>query len=94
MKTKVKIIAVTGIILLLAGMMLSICIGAKNIPLNDVFHAFFHYEDTLNDQLVRDIRVPRMLCAVLTGGMLALTGAMMQGVMRNPLAEPSVMGVT
>lgn len=94
MKIKLRIITVAGVLLLFVGMFASIHIGAKNISAEEIYHAFFQYEDTLNDQLVRNIRLPRMLCAVLTGGMLALTGTMMQGVLRNPIAEPSIMGVT
>lgn len=91
MKKKLGIVTAAGVLLLLSGMLASVYIGAKNIPVNEIYHALFQNEGTLNDMLVRDVRLPRMLCAVLTGGMLALTGTMMQGVMRNPIAEPSVM---
>lgn len=94
MKIRIGTITAAGMLLLSAGMFFSIHIGAKNIPAGDIYHALFQYEGSLNDQLVRDVRLPRMLCAVLIGGLLALTGTMMQGVMRNPIAEPSVMGVT
>lgn len=94
MKLKLWLLTAVGLLLLLAGMTASIHIGAKNIPASDIYHALFEFENTLNDQLVRDVRLPRMLCAVLAGGMLSLAGTMMQGVMRNPIAEPSIMGVT
>lgn len=94
MKRKIMIFTVLGLLLLVAGMLASICIGAKDIPPKDIYHALFQHEGTLNDQLIRDVRLPRMLSAVLVGGLLALTGSMMQGVLRNPLTEPSIMGVT
>lgn len=94
MKIRIGILTAVGVLLLFIGMIASIHIGAKNIPFNEVYHAIVQPDDSINAQLVRDIRLPRMLCAVLTGGMLALTGTMMQGVMRNPIAEPSVLGVT
>ncbi|CVI68619.1 Hemin transport system permease protein HmuU [Clostridiales bacterium CHKCI001] len=94
MKIRIRILTAVGVLLLFIGMIASIHIGAKNIPFNEVYHAIVQPDDSINAQLVRDIRLPRMLCAVLTGGMLALTGTMMQGVMRNPIAEPSVLGVT
>lgn len=94
MKLKLRLLTAAGMLLLLAGMAASIQIGAKNIPAGDIYHALFEFENTLNDQLIRDVRLPRMLCAVLAGGMLSLAGTMMQGVMRNPVAEPSIMGVT
>lgn len=94
MKRKGKMITAAGVLLLFAGMIASIHIGAKYIPVQEIFNAIFRYDDTLNAQLVRDVRLPRMLAAVLVGGLLAMTGAMMQGVMRNPVSEPSIMGVT
>ena len=94
MKIRIGILTAFGVLLLFIGMIASIHIGAKNIPLNEVYQAIVQPDDSIHAQLVRDVRLPRMLCAVLTGGMLALTGTMMQGVMRNPIAEPSVLGMT
>ncbi len=94
MKRNTIILTAAGVLLLFAGMILSVHIGAKNIPVSEIYRAFFHYDDSLNAKLVREVRLPRMLLAVLVGGMLSLAGTMMQGIMRNPIAEPSVMGVT
>lgn len=94
MKRNTIILAAAGVLLLFVGILLSICIGAKTIPLSEIYQGIFHYDDSLNAQLVREVRLPRILSAVLIGGMLALAGTMMQGIMRNPIAEPSVMGVT
>ncbi len=86
--------AVVGALLLLGGMTASICLGAKTIAVPDVLAAIFAFDgESLDHLLVHDARLPRTLCAVLVGGMLALGGTMMQGVLRNPIAEPSVMGV-
>ena len=68
--------------------------GAKEIPVSGISHALFDYQGTLNDQLVRDVRLPRALSALLSGGLLASSGVMMQGILRNPIAEPSVLGIT
>lgn len=96
MNDKVKRAAVfaAGIVLVAAGVLVSVSVGAKSIALPDVVGAVFDYDEAVLDHvLVRDARLPRALCAVLVGGILALSGAMMQGVLRNPVAEPSVMGV-
>lgn len=96
MNDKVKRAAVfaAGVVLVAAGVLVSVSVGAKNIALPDVVGAVFDYDEAVLDHvLVRDARLPRALCAVLVGGILALSGAMMQGVLRNPVAEPSVMGV-
>ena len=83
-----------GAVVLAVGMVVSVCVGAKTIPLADVVNSLIAYDDTsLDHMLIHDSRLPRVLCATLVGGMLALAGAMMQGVLRNPVAEPSVMGV-
>lgn len=94
MSRKAKMITVAGLLLLFYGMFLSIRLGARDISAEEIFHAFFAYEGTLNDKLVTGVRLPRMLSGVLTGGLLALAGCMMQGVLKNPLAEPSMLGVT
>jgi iron complex transport system permease protein len=75
-------------------MLVSVSVGAKDIPLSDVLGAIFNYDEgQLDHILVRDSRLPRTLCAALVGAVLALSGAMMQGVLKNPVAEPSIMGV-
>lgn len=76
------------------GLIVAICAGAKSIPLRTVWDSIFHYEDVLEMQLVRDVRIPRVICTAFVGGLLGITGAMMQGVTRNPVAEPSLMGIT
>ena len=93
-KVKHTVVFAVGIVLVAVGVLVSVCVGAKNIALPDVLGAIFSYdEDILEHVLVHDARLPRALCAVLVGGVLALSGAMMQGVLRNPVAEPSIMGV-
>lgn len=81
-------------IIAIAGLVVAICAGAKSIPLQTVWNSIFHYEDILDMQLVRDVRIPRVICTALVGGILGITGAMMQGVTRNEVAEPSLMGIT
>ena len=44
--------------------------------------------------MIRDVRLPRVICVLVTGGILGMTGAMMQGVTRNPIAEPSLLGIS
>ncbi|MEU3723974.1 iron chelate uptake ABC transporter family permease subunit [Streptomyces sp. NPDC031705] len=71
----------------------SIAVGAKPMPLDQVWHGLFHYEGTTNDVVVRDLRVPRTVLGVLVGLGLGLSGAVMQALTRNPLAEPGILGV-
>lgn len=94
MQRRILITTALGVTLLFLGIMCSIMMGAKEIPVSDITHALFDYQGTLNDQLVRDVRLPRALSALLSGGLLASSGVMMQGILRNPIAEPSVLGIT
>ena len=92
--TKLTIILFLPLVLLGFGMVLSVSLGAKSIPIPLVLDSLFDYRDTLEMQLVRNIRLPRALAALLTGGLLGTAGAMMQGVTRNPVAEPSLLGIS
>ena len=88
------IVMILGIILLVGGILLSISLGAKNIDIQTIIGSIFSDYDDINTKIIRDIRIPRALAAALVGGFLAVSGAIMQGITRNPIAEPSVMGIT
>ena len=94
-KMKLMLFTITGILLVAAGFLAAICIGAKPISLNLVFDSIFHFkEDNLDMMLIRDSRIPRATASLLIGGMLALTGAGMQGITRNPIADPTILGMS
>ena len=94
MNKKLVFLVTTCSLFAIIGLIVAICAGAKSIPLRTVWDSIFHYEDVLDMQLVRDVRIPRVICTAFVGGLLGITGAMMQGVTRNPVAEPSLMGIT
>lgn len=71
----------------------SIAIGAKGLPLADVWHGLFHYAGSGDDVLVRKVRIPRTVLGLIVGAALGLAGAVMQALTRNPLAEPGLLGV-
>ncbi len=73
---------------------LSIGAGAVNISLPDVWRALFIDMDGVQRQIVFNLRLPRALCGALVGACLAVSGVLLQAVMRNPLASPSVIGVS
>ena len=73
---------------------LSLAIGARVTPLSAVWDAIFHYDQANTDHLViRELRLPRTILGVLVGAALGMAGAVMQGVTRNPLADPGILGV-
>ena len=80
--------------LLVVVCLLSVAVGSKQIPLSTVFDAIRHYDASNTDQvIVHSLRVPRTLVGLLVGAALGLSGALMQGVTRNPLADPGILGV-
>jgi iron complex transport system permease protein len=82
----------TGLLLLTA--LASLAIGAKEIPLPEVWSAVFAPTGTENDIVVRSLRAPRTILGVAVGVALGMAGALMQGHTRNPLAEPGLLGVS
>jgi iron complex transport system permease protein len=87
--------AVIGSVFVLLSLLLSIGLGAIWIEPSIVFDSFvsFQSENTFH-QLIREVRLPRALTAALVGAALAVAGTIMQGLTRNPLADPSIIGIT
>ena len=93
-RNKALILMIMGIILLVGGIAVSISLGAKNIDVRTIISSILCDNNDINTKIIRDMRIPRALAAALVGGFLAVSGAIMQGITRNPIAEPSVMGIT
>lgn len=75
----------------------SIAVGPINITIADSFKSLFPSAFTLPDHIkivINEIRLPRTLMCIIIGAILALCGAVMQGLFRNPLAEPGIIGVS
>lgn len=82
-----------GLVLLLAATALSLAVGTKQIPPDQVWSALFTPSGTENDAIVRDLRLPRTLIGIAVGAALGLAGGVMQTLTRNPLADPGLLGV-
>ena len=75
-------------------MLLSIGFGAADIAPADVWAALFAFDETsTNHLIIRTLRIPRAAVAALVGASLAVAGAIMQGLTRNPLADPGILGI-
>ncbi len=95
MNKKITLYVIATSILIILGMLIATTTGAKNLPYSMVLDSLINFNpDDINMQLVRDVRLPRAISTFIVGGLLAMAGAMMQGVTRNPVAEPSLMGIT
>lgn len=82
-------------------MMVAVGIGAVSVPLGDTWHIVLAHltggtfaGDPVQDQIVWNFRIPRVLLAALAGGGLAVAGVVLQAVVANPLADPYVLGVS
>jgi iron complex transport system permease protein len=81
------------VLLLAVVCLLSIALGTRNISPHTVWDSFFHYTDTDEQSIVRDLRVPRTVLGLLAGVAFGLSGAVIQAVTRNPLADTQVLGI-
>ncbi|MFE1801632.1 FecCD family ABC transporter permease [Streptomyces sp. NPDC059517] len=79
--------------LLLATAVLSVMVGARTIAPGTVWDALFHFDNSDEHLMVRELRVPRTLIGLLAGVCLGLSGALIQAFTRNPLADPGILGV-
>ena len=74
--------------------MLHLSVGAKPLSFAVLYQALSSFDDSnFNHMIIHNIRLPRALIAVAVGASLSVAGAIMQGVTRNPLASPSVLGL-
>lgn len=73
---------------------LSVSVGDFPVPLADVLPAIFGFGGPDSDFIVRTLRLPRALTAVLVGCAFGLSGAIFQSLARNPLASPDIIGIT
>ncbi|MCG6266959.1 FecCD family ABC transporter permease [Vibrio furnissii] len=75
----------------------SITVGPMDISFSDSLHSLLLRSDTIANHInlvIHEIRFPRTLLCLLVGAILALCGTVMQGLFRNPLAEPGIIGVS
>ncbi|MFC4238797.1 FecCD family ABC transporter permease [Marinobacter oulmenensis] len=75
-------------------MMLSVGIGSVALSPSEVLAVFVGQSPDMHQTLVLELRLPRTLAAFATGGLLAVAGALMQVLLRNPLADPYVLGLS
>lgn len=81
------------ILILLGTIFLSIRVGSVSVSYSDIFDAFTS-DAGGTAGIIRDIRIPRVLMAVIVGANLAISGVLLQGVMRNPMADPGITGIS
>ncbi|MED3549626.1 iron ABC transporter permease [Cytobacillus praedii] len=90
---KFKILMIVTSILIGIVVLLSINAGYIKIPINEVFAALMGQGTPKNELTIVDFRLPRIIMALLVGMGIAVSGAILQGVSQNPLADPGILGI-
>lgn len=75
-------------------MLAELVLGPVSIPLADIWQWIMGNTNASTDAILGQIRAPRMVLAVLVGSGLALAGTTLQGILRNPLADPGLIGIS
>lgn len=89
-----KLLMCIFVFLSIISFFISIGNGAVNISLKEIINTIFFHKATVNYQIIWNVRLPRTIVASMVGTCLALSGAILQGIMRNPLASPNIIGVS
>lgn len=80
-------------VLLVVAAVLSIAVGAQAIPPDEVWRHLLDPDGSTRAAIVQEVRLPRTVLGIAAGAALGLSGALMQSLSRNPLAEPGLLGV-
>ncbi|MCM3785395.1 iron ABC transporter permease [Neobacillus mesonae] len=89
------LICLVAPVIIAVTILVSILYGAKDIDASEVWNALFRFDsESIDHQIILTSRLPRVVGALLIGAFLAISGALMQGMTRNYLASPSIMGVS
>ncbi|MBM88740.1 MAG: ABC transporter permease [Gammaproteobacteria bacterium] len=75
-------------------MLFSFLSGSIDLTLSTLVTEFINPGNSLESQILREIRIPRTLAAFTTGALLAISGVIMQVILRNPLADPYILGIS
>ncbi|AQR97242.1 FecCD family ABC transporter permease [Clostridium saccharoperbutylacetonicum] len=91
--TKTIGIYLISIFLLIICLMLSLAFGSKNVGFSQAINALINSDDMSFSAIVVRERIPRTIFSVMAGASLGISGALMQSITRNPIADPSILGV-
>jgi iron complex transport system permease protein len=87
-------VVVAGLVALVALSLVAVSVGTMLVEPGDVLRALRGSGDPTTVAIIRDLRAPRVLLAALVGAGLSMSGGALQGTLRNPLAEPYLLGVS
>ena len=90
-KNKIILLSFIAIFMLF---LISINLGSIKVELKELIVGLLSNTDDPKISIIRDIRIPRVLAAIIIGANLAVSGVLLQAIIRNPLAEPSIVGIS
>ena len=82
------------LLLLLGAMLVGVSVGRASVSLPELLDLLTGRADQVTRFVLVELRLPRLLTAVVTGACLGLSGALLQTIVRNPLASPDIVGIT
>jgi iron complex transport system permease protein len=90
------IVLLSQFVLLLIIAVIGLSVGSVSISFSDVVNSFVNptVVDAVNQTIILDIRLPRLLLAMIVGAGLSIAGVVFQALLRNPLAEPYILGIS
>ena len=88
------ILLIIFLILSVVSLIVGLLFGSVNIPLYKVVHILLFPTNDVATQIIWELRLPRISASFVCGGLLALAGALLQVLLRNPLADPYILGVS
>lgn len=91
---KRTVLLISTSVLLLIACVASMMIGPVSFSVSEIWSGLTRADDSLERRIVWELRLPRVLVGLIVGMCLATSGAILQGVMRNPLADPGIIGVS
>ena len=91
---KRSIVMFSGIAVLIVSLFTAMVCGTANTGFADLYNVFVNPQNTESYRILYHIRIPRVLTCMFAGINLAIAGCILQGVLKNPLADPGIIGVS
>lgn len=88
------LVATALFIFAIASLWFGLTIGSVKLSNGEVWHALIGHGTEINRQIVNELRAPRVFAAFACGGLLAIAGTLLQVLLRNPLADPYILGIS
>jgi len=93
-KNRRIVVIITLLVLLIVAVYTGLSLGAVKVNLSQILQVLKGNGEEVYETIIYNLRLPRIIIGLLVGACLAASGALLQGVMKNPLADPGIIGVS